>query len=449
MPWWVAPILSAGSYKTPRCRLRVILLEGNAMPAERRSVDVDADWLDLPGTSHMGQLHATLTRGKEVFSFEYAPEWLGAPFARELDPALRLVPGPQFLADGRANFGLFLDSSPDRWGRTLMQRREAQLAREEGRKERRLVELDYLLGVFDGHRLGGLRYRLGNGAFLDNDQSLASPPWTSLRELEHASLNLERDPEGHDPRHGKWLRLLVAPGRSLGGARPKASVVDERGQLWLAKFPSDRDDENIGAWEGVVTSLARASGVVTAETACRRFGSRYHTFLARRFDRIAARRVHFASAMTLLERNDGDPGASYLDLAAMIAQRGAQAATDLEQMWRRIVFFMCVSNVDDHLRNHGFLLGDKGWMLAPAYDINPVATAGGLTLNVSETDNAQDLSLARDVAKFFRVNSKRANLIIAEVVTAVGHWRQEATAADIPRSEQDRMANAFSVAEAV
>jgi serine/threonine-protein kinase HipA len=395
----------------------------------------------------MGQLHATLARGKEVFSFEYEERWLGAAFARELDPALRLVPGRQFLADGRANFGLFLDSSPDRWGRLLMQRREAQLAREQERKERRLLELDYLLGVFDGHRLGGLRYRLGDTAFLDDDQSLASPPWASLRELEQASLNLERDPNGRDPRHGKWLRLLVAPGRSLGGARPKASVVDEQGRLWLAKFPSDRDDEDIGAWEGVVTSLARASGVVTAQTAVRRFGSRYHTFLARRFDRVGAARVHFASAMTLLERGDGEPGASYLDLASVAAQHGARVVEDLEQLWRRIVFFMCVSNVDDHLRNHGFLLGQKGWSLAPAYDINPVATGGGLTLNVSETDNAQDLSLARDVAKFFRVSSGRANTIIDEVVGAVRQWRKEAKATGISRSEQDRMAGAFALTD--
>lgn len=259
----------------------------------------------------MGALHATPTRGKEVFSFEYDPAWLDASHAKALDPALRLSPGPQFLSEGRENFGLFLDSSPDRWGRVLMQRREAQLAREEGRKARRLLELDYLLGVYDGHRLGALRYRLEGGPFLDDDSKLASPPWTSLRALEQASLHLERDETGEDPRHAEWLRLLIAPGRSLGGARPKASVVDEHGQLWIAKFPSASDEHDVGAWESVVAALANRAGVDTAEHRRHQFGSRHHTFLAKRFDRTkAGSRCHFASAMTLLEGGDGERGAS-------------------------------------------------------------------------------------------------------------------------------------------
>jgi serine/threonine-protein kinase HipA len=392
-------------------------------------------------------LHVTPSRGKEIFSFEYDRGWLDAGYAQSLDPALQLVRGPQYVATGGENFGGFLDSSPDRWGRVLMQRREAQLAREAKRSERKLFELDYLLGVYDGHRMGALRYRIGDGPFLDNNTELASPPWTSLRELEHASLALERPGAERDPAYGKWLRMLIAPGRSLGGARPKASVIDERGQLWIAKFPSGRDSDDIGAWEGVVHALARRAGIITAESTSRRFGSQHHTFLARRFDRDRElSRIHFASAMTLLERADGDV-ASYLDLVELIAQRGAHPARDLEQLWRRVVFFMCVSNIDDHLRNHGFLLEPAGWSLAPAYDMNPVATAGGLTLNVSETDNAQDLSLARDVAKLFRLTSKRANEVITDVITAVRGWHHEAKKLGLSRGAQDRMAAAFQVAE--
>jgi serine/threonine-protein kinase HipA len=420
-----------------------------SVPADRRAVEVNADWLGLAGPRLMGTLYVTPARGRDVFSFEYDQAWLDLGVAGDLDPALRLAPGPQFLADGRENFGVFLDSSPDRWGRTLLQRREAQLARREGRNERRLTELDYLLGVYDGHRLGGLRYRIGDGPFLDDDARLASPPWTSLRELEQASLQLEADSAGRDSAHEKWLRLLIAPGRSLGGARPKASVLDAGRQLWIAKFPSARDVEDVGAWESVVTSLAEQAGIHVPPHRRQRFGSKHHTFLSKRFDRTDdGQRLHFASAMTLLQRSDGDAAASYLHLAEILIQQGAEPARDLEQLWRRIVFFVCVSNVDDHLRNHGFMLAEGGWILSPAYDINPVATAGGLTLNISETDNAQDLALVREVAELFRVNAKRSRVAIEEVTSAVRTWRKLAKAAGLSRGEQDRMAPAFSVAEA-
>lgn len=396
----------------------------------------------------MGVLHATHARGKEIFSFEYDPMWLERGLTIALDPALRLLPGPQFLAAGRENFGVFLDSSPDRWGRVLMQRREAYFAKREKRKERRLLESDYLLGVYDGHRMGALRYRVGAEPFLDDAADMASPPWTSLRELEAASLHLEADEAVRDPSYGKWLLMLIAPGRSLGGARPKASVLDDRGHLWIAKFPSADDDVDIGAWESVVAVLAEHAGVVMSKARRQRFGSKHHTFLTKRFDRAAdGHRMHFASAMTLLERSDGEEGASYLDLARILVRHGAHPTRDLEQLWRRVVFFVCVSNVDDHLRNHGFLLEPKGWSLAPAYDVNPVATGGGLTLNISETDNAQDLALVRDVAPFFRIKPRRADAIVREVVLAVRGWRAQAKAAGLGRAEQDRLASAFDAIE--
>lgn len=419
----------------------------------QRCIEVWADWAGLSGPTFMGTLCATPARGKEIFSFEYDRDWLRNGPAQTLDPALALYQGPQYAAAGRENFGLFLDSSPDRWGRQLMRRREAQLAREEQRAPRPLRESDYLLGVYDRHRMGGLRFRtVPDGPFLDDHAALASPPWTSLRELEHASLQLERDDAEKDPHYSSWLRLLMAPGGSLGGARPKAGVVDPQGHLWIAKFPSPNDETDIGAWECVVHRLATEAGITVAPGDARKFSSRHHTFLAKRFDRTEeGGRCHFASAMTLLGRSDGDDavsGASYLEIAEFLMRHGAKAEEDLAQLWRRIVFSICVSNVDDHLRNHGFLLRQEGWALSPAYDMNPVATAEGLKLNVSEDDNAQDLDLAKEVAPYFRVKSARADEIVREVVTAVKGWRGVATSLSISASEQNLMAPAFRVASA-
>jgi serine/threonine-protein kinase HipA len=416
--------------------------------AERRTIQVLADWAELGEPQPLGLLHCTPARGKDVFSFEYSNDWLTSMRDLALDPGLQPVKGQQYAPAGRDNFGVFLDSSPDRWGRVLMQRREAQLAREKKRAERRLTELDYLLGVYDGHRMGGLRFRISDGPYLDDNAELASPPWTSLRELEQASLHLEHEGADRDPRYSAWLRMLIAPGRSLGGARPKASVIDPKKQLWLAKFPSSTDTHDVGGWEAVVHALARRAGITTAKTTSRKFGSAHHTFLAKRFDRTAkGGRIHFASAMTLLDRTDGEAGGGYLELASVLIQHGAHAASDLEQLWRRIAFFVCVSNVDDHLRNHGFLLAPSGWTLAPAYDMNPSPFGDGLSLNISETDNAQDLELVRDVAKSFRVKPKRANALLEEVVGAVRSWREVAKQAGLSRSEQERMAPAFRVAE--
>lgn len=425
--------------------------------SKQRVIEVVADWVGLDGPTSMGHLTATPARGKEVFAFEYDEEWLSTASRQQLDPSMALYGGPQYPAKDRESFGVFLDSSPDRWGRVLMRRREAQLAREEGRAERRLLESDYLLGVHDGHRMGALRFRMG-GRFLDDNDELASPPWTSLRELEHASLELERQGVEEDPDYGRWLQMLIAPGGSLGGARPKASVRDERDRLWIAKFPSRGDEDDIGAWEHVVQELAEAAGVVVPRAELRRFGSRksgghgHHTFLSRRFDRTdEGGRLHFASAMTLLDRLDGqgaDEGVSYVELADLLMRLGSRTSTDLEQLWRRIVFFICVSNTDDHLRNHGFMLEPTGWALAPAYDMNPDPHGGaGLALNITETDNAQDLDLALSAASVFRVENKRAQEIVAEVTDIVKQWRSVATSHGLPKTAQDRMHRAFRVAE--
>lgn len=419
------------------------------MSGQKKVIWVYADWVELEFPRLMGTLQSELLRGKEIFSFEYQPEWLGKPSAQLLDPDLQLYSGKQFLSSlEKSNFGLFLDSSPDRWGRVLMRRREAALARSEGRPERNLLESDYLLGVYDGHRMGGLRFKGSQvGPFLSNDSKLASPPWTSIRELEQISLRLEEEDVSDDPEYLRWLNMLVAPGSSLGGARPKASVLDSRQHLWIAKFPSKQDGADIGGWEWVVHQLAQEAGIQLAEGMARRFSNSDHTFLTKRFDRTRdGKRIHFTSAMTLLGYMDGQDyldGISYLEIAEFIATSGASVHEDLEELWRRIVFSICVSNVDDHLRNHGFILTSKGWRLSPAYDINPVETGTGLKLNISENDNALSLALALEVIPYFRIKKERALLIIRNVKQAVGKWRAVAKQIGIGKSQIELKERAF------
>jgi serine/threonine-protein kinase HipA len=269
--------------------------------------------------------------------------------------------------------------------------------------------------------------------------------------LEYASLQLEREDAESDKDYMSWLKMLIAPGGSLGGARPKASVQDENGHPWIAKFPSRRDEINIGKWEYLVYQLAQAAGVETTQSDVRSFSGEYDTFLSKRFDRTeSGERVHFASAMTLLGKKDGDggdTGVSYLDLVDFLMKNGAQVNKDLEQLWRRIVFYVCVSNTDDHLRNHGFLLKERGWVLSPAYDINPVATGGGLALNISRDDNSQSFDLVRSVAPVFRINDGRASEIIGEVIYAVRNWGELAKQLKPPAREIGIMKNAFRMAE--
>jgi serine/threonine-protein kinase HipA len=418
----------------------------------RRTIEVCAHWVGMKDPMRIGILHASVSRGKETFHFEYAKEWLESGHALILDPHLQFYEGPQYPRDNNPNFGVFLDSSPDRWGKLLMQRREAQMARLEKRDRAHLHETDYLLGVFDGHRMGALRFRYSEDSpFLDDNQDMASPPWARLRDLEYASLQLENENAEENPEYMQWLKMLIAPGGSLGGARPKAGVVDEQGQLWIAKFPSQRDDINIGKWEYLVYELAQRAKIDVAHSHYQCFSGRHDTFITKRFDRTdRGERIHFASAMTLLGKKDGDggdTGVSYLDLAEFLIQHGAQTSYDLEQLWRRIVFNICVSNVDDHLRNHGFLLTDKGWVLSPAYDMNPSATSNGLTLNISKEDNAQDIDLVLEVAPTFRIKDSRAKEIVAEVIGAVKEWETISHQLGLPGGERDGMSYAFRVAK--
>ena len=418
----------------------------------KREVFVYADWQGMDEPQLMGVLVAELLRGKEIFSLEYSKAWLELKQAQILDPDLQLYSGKQFLNDSsKSNFGLFLDSSPDRWGRVLMRRREAAYARLENRSENTLFETDYLLGVFDGHRMGGLRFKTDlAGPFLSDNHKLASPPWTSIGELEQISLRLEDDEVSNDPEYLHWLNMLVAPGSSLGGARPKASVIDSANNLWIAKFPSKNDDTDVGGWEMVVHNLAGWAGIDIAEAKAQKFSSKHHTFLSKRFDRgPIGSRIHFASAMTLLGYSDGVDymdGVSYFELAEFISRHSVAVQEDLEQLWRRIVFSICVSNVDDHLRNHGFILTKMGWRLSKAFDINPVETETGLKLNITKNDNALDLGLALEVISYFKLNPKRAEQIIDEVKKAVRQWREVASKLGLSNNEIEQKAKAFQIA---
>ncbi|WP_460538794.1 type II toxin-antitoxin system HipA family toxin [Echinicola sediminis] len=310
------------------------------------------------------------------------------------------------------------------------------------------MESDYLLGVFDGNRMGGLRFKTTiDGPFLDDNKEMAAKPFASLRDLEFASLQLEKENAPDHPEYIKWLNMLMAPGSSLGGARPKANVRDNDGSLWIAKFPSQNDGHDIGAWEMLVYKLAIRSGIDMAPSNIQKFSHYQHTFLTKRFDRKADdARIHFASAMTLLGYTDGidyHDGVSYLDLVEFLMQNGSDVDEDLKRLWKRIVFNICVSNTDDHLRNHGFILTSSGWTLSPAYDVNPIPNGTGLKLNISENDNALDLDLAMEVARYFRLPANEAKEVIKHIKDQVSVWRSIAKDLAIPRTEVELMETSF------
>jgi serine/threonine-protein kinase HipA len=417
-----------------------------------RKIALYADWTMSGVPQHFGWLNTYRAGRNETFEvvldYELSSlEALGAP----LDPALHWISGAQHPDKGRKTFGLFQDIAPDRWGRTLMERRfERDKKKGVVGKNARLFESDYLLGVHDMFRVGAIRLRPDDmGDFIDDEAGRAAPPMTILRELEHAS----RAIEDHDdsPALDEWLRLLLAPGGSLGGARPKASVIDPQGNAWIAKFPSAKDSHDLGAWEHLTHVLAQGAGLEVPDAQSDTYASDRRTFLIRRFDRPAPGvRRHFASAMTLANHVDGEDastGVSYLEIAEILYQHGAQATQDLQELWRRIVFSLCVSNADDHLRNHGFLLvPGKGWRLSPAYDMNPTPDATGLKLNITENDNALDLELAREVAQYFRYPLRDADKEIGEIKGVVRQWPTIASALGISNKEQQTMAPAFALA---
>ena len=414
------------------------------MATNKIDIWVYADWAGMSGPKTIGILSAHQGKGKKSFSFEYDPEWVKSERQILLDPEIQWYTGPQY-SNKEQNFGVFLDSMPDTWGRTLMKKRASQKAKEENKPVPTLYDIDFLLGVYDANRMGALRFKLDpDGPFLDNDHEAAAPPLYSIRELQHAADIIESDADNEDVK--KWIAMLMAPGSALGGARPKANILDESGDAMIAKFPSKNDTIDKAAWEFLAYKLALQAGVEMTVCRLEHIAGRYNTFFTKRFDRKAGERIHFASAMTMTNNNEDtirDNPASYLDLADFIQFSGVNIQPDLHQLWRRIVFNIAISNTDDHLRNHGFILDDAGWKLSPAYDINPSIDKDGLALNIDQGDNSLDLDLAKSVGQYFKLTSSQMDAIIKDVLTSVNSWRTVASKIGIPRSEQELMAPAF------
>jgi len=386
-----------------------------------------------------------LSHDRGQVRFEYDRQWLRNDRAFALDPDLSLAEQSFFPNLEQGNFGIFLDSSPDRWGQTLLRRREALLARDEGRAARTLYAWDYLIGVQDYARQGALRFRReGTEQFLGADK-LAAPPVTSLRELEAMAVALSAKRIEDLDALRKWLAVLVAPGASLGGARPKANFVEADGSAWIAKFPARDDDRDIGAWEFVVHRLARRAGIDVPEARMARLNNAFSTFCVRRFDREAGKRRFYASAMTLLRKEQSE-GTSYLELAQFLRQVGdaRHVAGDLEQLFRRLAFFVAVGNRDDHLRNHGFVLGASGWRLAPAFDVNPNIDKAEHVLAIDDSDPNPSLATVISTAEFYGISPQRGKDLVDEIARVVSRWRSDARSAGIPKADILVTETAFS-----
>jgi serine/threonine-protein kinase HipA len=408
---------------------------------------VYADWYMFNSPQLIGRLYFTSLLGKAVHSFEYDSEWIKSGIS--IDPELPLFSGMHY-ASSNDNFGIFKDSSPDRWGQLLMKRREILLSKIEKRETRPLFGIDFLLGVHDSHRMGGLRFKENeDGEFLSNDERLAAPPWTSLLDLEYAVEQYDKNADELDEASLKWMNQLIAPGSSLGGSRPKADVVDTNGKQWIAKFPSKKDDSDVGLWEMIVHELAIRVKIMVPNAFIKKLASPYHTYLSQRFDRTEDnKRIHYASAMTLLQRTDGDDadsGVSYLNLVGFIKSECADVTANLEELFRRVLFSVCVSNTDDHLRNHGFLYTEAGWTLSLTFDINANETGTGLKLNIDEEDNSLDIDLVVKSAPYYLLSDKRVAEIKDEVFTAISSWRKVAAKHKISPFEIKRKARAFRV----
>lgn len=413
------------------------------MAGQKTDIWVYAHWQGISEPVLMGMLSAQEARGHLAWSFSYDNNWLQTQSRRQLDPDLQWYSGPQYAPAKSPNFGLFLDSMPDTWGRTLMQKREALLNHAEKRK--RLTDVDYLLGVYDPARMGGLRFKLNiDGPFLDDKESISIPPMTDVRELQVGADLVESAEDSEEVR--KWLRILLAPGSSLGGARPKSSVLDENGELWIAKFPSRQDNTDMGGWEYVAWKLAKNAGIIVPEARVENVAGRHHTLFSKRFDREGEERIHFASAMTMTGRFEAeirDQIPSYLEMAEFIQFNGAEPEKDLKQLWRRIVFNIAISNTDDHLRNHGFIITEDGWRLSPAYDMNPSIDKAGLALNIDLERNDLQFDLAKSVGEYFNLKSKEMDVILDEVIRAVRGWRTVAKRLGIPAAQILIMEPAF------
>jgi len=385
-------------------------------------------------------------RQNGIVMFRYSELWR-MEYQIKLDPMLPVTDGWQYMNRSGAEgiFGFLDDSTPDRWGRSLLNRKEHYQAQEEKRRVRTLFTEDYLLGVSDVGRSGGLRFKTSeDGPFLAEGDEI--PKVTSIRQLEHSAYMYEDPAELMNQR---WLKDLLAPGSSLGGARPKSNVRGLDGSLWIAKFPSSRDKIDVGAWEMVCHDLAVLCDIHVPDAKLLSLSKYGHTYLVKRFDRDeVGNRIHFISAMTALGETDKTAegsGKGFLDLAEFIASNSDQSDEDLRELFRRVVFSICVSNTDCHFRNHAFVLSGRSWRLSPAYDMNPNTEKSGLAIPITDKESAIDLSLALETADFYRIHKSEAKILVHDICkTVADNWRFLAAKYGISNQEQEYMESAFS-----
>lgn len=412
-------------------------------------VYADLHWLHTPAL--VGELSYESLRGADSYGFSFAPTWLQTQRDLFLSADLNNYTGMQYTAADRDIFGCFSDALPDRWGRTLLNRREQLQAQEQQRPLRRLSSFDYLLGIDDYSRMGAFRFKeTPDSDFINSDPMLKIPPLTDIRTLQAAGSAIEQSEAHNALPEKKWIAQLIQPGTSLGGARPKASVTDLDGALCVAKFPSRKDDYDVELWEHLCHLLARKAGIEVADTKVLKAIGPYHTLISRRFDRTAdGRRIHFASAMTLLGLQDGNnaaDGHGYLDLVDFIVQHCTAVESNLRELYRRVAFYICVGNSDDHFRNHGFLLTPKGWTLSPAYDINPTLNTSQ-SLLISSVSNQAAFSQLRAAAEDYLLTRETADAILAEVQAALVDWSTLAAQIGIPRREIAQFADRWQLAQ--
>lgn len=412
-------------------------------------VYADLHWLHT--SALVGELSYESLRGADSYGFSFAPTWLQTQRDLFLSADLNNYTGMQYTAADRDIFGCFSDALPDRWGRTLLNRREQLQAQEQRRPLRRLSSFDYLLGIDDYSRMGAFRFKeTPDSDFINSDPTLKIPPLTDIRTLQAAGRAIEQSEAHNALPEKKWIAQLIQPGTSLGGARPKASVTDLDGALCVAKFPSRSDDYDVELWEHLCHLLARKAGIEVADTKVLKAIGPYHTLISRRFDRTAdGGRIHFASAMTLLGLQDGNnaaDGHGYLDLVDFIVQHCTAVESNLRELYRRVAFYICVGNSDDHFRNHGFLLTPKGWTLSPAYDINPTLNPAQ-SLLITSVSNQAAFSQLRAAAEDYLLTREAADTILAEVQAALLDWPTLATHIGIPRREIAQFADRWQLAQ--
>ena len=410
-------------------------------------VFADFDWLDKPEL--VGELCYEKLRGSESYAFRFDDNWLKFHAGIKLSEDINNYPGLQYTQPGNDIFGCFSDALPDRWGRTLLKRREQIQASEEKRAVRNLSSFDYLMGIDDFSRMGGFRLKRElDGDFINLSPSLKIPPLTELRQLVLASQEVEKSEENDVLPEKKWIAQLIQPGTSLGGARPKAGVLDDSGNLCIAKFPSRKDDYDTGLWEHFSHLLARKAGIYAAQTKVLGGLGKYHTLLSKRFDRTdEGKRIHFASSMSLIGLRDGDNaqgGYGYLNIVDFILQSCCDVEKNLQELYRRVAFNICIGNSDDHFRNHGFLLTPRGWTLSPAYDMNPTLNEYQ-SLLINESSNKADIRTLLESCESYMIKKEVAENIIRQVQAAVAGWENLAVLLQIPAREVTMFKDRFKL----